>query len=126
MLAKFRPPKTHFNPFLTGWELTKFSFLIDWVVDVGQWLEAMSFLALAEEHTAAYGHQFDVTKIVYLEHVEWASGWSGNSAFASQVNLSTTGRFPSTVPISPSTKLNINFPKVLDLAALYSVLFRRK
>lgn len=30
------------NPIVTAWELTKYSFVIDWFVDIGQWLQAIS------------------------------------------------------------------------------------
>lgn len=32
------------DPLLTAWELTPFSFVFDWFIDVGSWLEAMSSL----------------------------------------------------------------------------------
>ncbi len=32
-----------FNPFVTAWELTKLSFVIDWFLNIGGWIEAQTF-----------------------------------------------------------------------------------
>lgn len=70
LLLEFKPGATGlasvglgtFDPLLTAWELTPFSFVFDWFINVGGYLEALSTFS-------------DVTPLAGFEsHVEWNYG----------------------------------------------------
>lgn len=118
-------PKLLFNPFATAWELVRFSFVVDWFIDVGQALEALSFLALQTNYTACTGISVTLTRTLSADNTTKA-GYSTNlfersgSAVAKLLI-----RTPCTVPTLPQPKLNLNVAKVTDLVALLLQLKRR-
>jgi len=67
--GRISPARAFTNPAITAWELVPLSFVVDQVIDVGTWIEALMFQALASEWTASTGYrceatvQFDVSAI---------------------------------------------------------------
>lgn len=64
----------NFNPFLTGWELVPFSFVVDWALNVGELIQAqtLSLLDLAEERVSCYSVKIDtLTNSYYHRHKVW-------------------------------------------------------
>lgn len=116
--ADINPPTIAFNPVTTAWEVTKLSFVVDWLVNVGQSLEALSFLALASKYTAAAGYSVRAVRTTEIQNVSWASGYSGsieqNTSCASKLVI----RVPTTVSKLPRIELNLDWLKVADLLAL--------
>lgn len=127
VVADIEPPKLAFNPITTGWELITFSFVIDWVVNVGQFLESVSFLALSEKHYAASGHNViinrEVTGCTVTEDADWSISIRG---FDISGYREVTWRTPTTVSINPLTRLRLNELKIVDLTALITQIARRK
>jgi hypothetical protein len=60
--ADVEPALIQINPLLTAWELLKFSFIVDWVVNVGQAIQAASFVVLHPKYTAASGIRIQVVR----------------------------------------------------------------
>lgn len=118
VIADIHPPKVLFNPVTTLWELKKLSFVLDWFISVGSWLESLSFMALETQYHAAGGYHIDVVKNCSLQDVSWASGWSGDSSFLSNVTANVTVRIPQPIPLTPYPSVKLDWLKVDDLLAL--------
>lgn len=118
VIAVMKPPPVRFNVLVTAWEITRFSFLIDWIIDVGQWLDAMQFLLLQSGYSAAGGLHVKMTRSVKLGYQTWNSGWSGDSSFESESAAEFTRRIPMRVPMAPLWKVDLDWLKVGDLLAL--------
>jgi hypothetical protein len=118
IIADIAPPKVSLNYIATSWELLTFSFVIDWVYDVGQFLEAMSFLALQTDYSAAYGYKLTGTKTVNVGAIQWNTNWGGDITVDSSVQFEQVRRVPTTVSMRPHGTMNLDTMKVLDLLAL--------
>lgn len=118
IVADIEPPRIQFNPLVTAWELMKLSFVIDWVLNVGQFLESLSFLALSREYYATAGFQ---VKRQYVQSSTFvpASGCIGTWWTSSRGEATLTQRIPTSVSTIPLPKLRLGAFKVLDLVALF-------
>lgn len=60
------------NPFLTGWELVTFSFVIDWFLNVGDFIQAktMSILDVSEQRVNAYSVTTRSTRRLYYHRAK--------------------------------------------------------
>lgn len=116
--ADIEPPRFQLNPLSTAWELTRLSFVVDWVVNVGQFLDSLSFLALQREYTAASGMMIK-TDYKQTSSVNWAAGSSGQWFIESEGHAQLVVRIPASVSTIPLTELRLNEFKVLDLVALF-------
>jgi hypothetical protein len=127
IVADIEPPKIALNPITTAWELIPYSFVADWFVNVGKYLESMSFLALSHKHYAAAGLSAKVTRIGTSE-VSWVDpSWTASEySFNSYCVSESTVRNPASVPYSPSIDVNIDATKIADLGALTSQAMLRK
>lgn len=123
VVADIEPPKVSANLAVTSWELTSFSFVIDWILNVGQWIESMSFLSSSTSHASAAG--FIVKRSVRkgpLVYTSFTSPWtsatitlpSGPSWLEEELRV----RVPMGIPTSPLTQLRLDGLKVIDLLAL--------
>lgn len=115
--ADIEPPRFIFNPLITGWELTRLSFVIDWIINVGQLLESLSFIALQHNYVAAGGlsvsYEFDQTSTS-----AFSGGFTGTWSYSSRGSYEYVKRTPTKVPVFPLPKLRLDGLKVLDLVAL--------
>lgn len=116
--ADIEPPRIQLNPLATAWEVTKLSFVIDWIVNVGQFLDGLSFLALQREYTAAAGMAVKLES-EQSSSVSWLNGSYGTWLTSSEQQAQLVVRIPSSVSTIPLTKLRLNAFKVLDLVALF-------
>jgi len=125
--ADIIPPKFQMNPFVTAWELTRFSFVIDWFLGMGQWLSAMSFLTLQSEHTAAGGFQLTCTKSVTHSGTPNPGYYIQGPTVRSIVSESRlTVRTPQSVSLFPQLRVKLDVAKVVDLCALLAQLAIRR
>lgn len=126
VVAEISPPKIQMNPFITAYELTRLSFVLDWFIQVGQWLEAMSFLALATEYTSAYGMKLDVYRTQTTTSTTWANGYSGVRTLDGSCHSSLTQRIPSQMSYLPPVTLRLDVDKLMDLSSIIKKAFYRR
>jgi hypothetical protein len=110
-------PPFSFNPLTTAWELTPYSFVIDWFIDVGKALSALSFIATDASYVASIGYKVVVTKTCSLTSVLKPGYWGvvNHSSFCEATRI---WRNPCSVPFVPTFKIRLNTAKVIDLVAL--------
>lgn len=118
MVADFSPSRFQFNPVTTAWELTRLSFVVDWIVNVGGFLEAMSLLALSSNYAAAVGWKVHCTRSMEIKNVSWNTGYSGEISTTASCEADYVLRIPTSVSKLPQFKLNLDWLKVTDLLAL--------
>jgi hypothetical protein len=120
IIADISPPDIIFNPVLTAWELIPYSFVIDWFIHVGRFIESLSFLALATDYSGAIGMQTKITRKAKFQSLEGTRNYSDEGTqFESICVANNVRRVPRTVPTQPFVNVNLNAFKVFDLVALF-------
>jgi hypothetical protein len=115
-----------FNPVATAWELLPFSFILDWLVNVGQFIEAMSFDTLATRYSSSGGYKIDLYREYHLQGGALKTGYKYNTRpyfkryFA---HATYSKRTPSPVPFKPLIELRLDDWKALDLSIIIRRLF---
>jgi hypothetical protein len=107
-----------FNPLVTAWEVTRLSFVIDWLVNIGQALDAITFALSVKQYTACVGLRADFS----VEHTQAVADPKSSTVYSIEGRSDSKGyiemRVPTTVSIIPRTKVRLDDFKLLDLAAL--------
>jgi hypothetical protein len=114
--------RVQFDPIITAWELTKFSFLIDWAVDVSSWLKAWSPFSGVE----VLGSMVSIKDNYTWRHsytIDYHLAQSGlfTNTDATQRDVKTYSRVRHGAGILPSFNLRLNLKRFTDLAALIVV-----
>lgn len=123
--ADIEPPRFQFNPVTTAWELIPYSFVIDWLIGVGESLESLSFQLLASKHVSSVGYKLTTRKEWKEWDVSWKnSNWGGTFRRESTSTRVTQERIPMAIPTTPQLRLKLDEYKVLDLAALIRLRLR--
>jgi hypothetical protein len=122
--ADISPPRWSFNPITTAWELLTLSFVVDWIINVGQALEAMSFIALSSDYEAAGGYFVKAERTLVLDNTDWNDTFSGTAGQSSFCTRTFTLRRPTSVPSTPSISVNLDLFKIADLVAIIRGLMR--
>jgi hypothetical protein len=119
VIADIDVPELAFNPLTTAWEVARLSFVVDWLLNVGQALEATSFLLLSQRHEQAVGYkiEFDLAFQRRLSGVTGSQIVYGCFADAS-ARASVTKRDPVSVGVLPHLRLRLDTWKIVDLLAL--------
>lgn len=118
VVADISPPDFGFNPITTAWELITFSFVIDWIINVGQFLESLSFIALSDEHHAAGGLEVSLTRTSTVGNFKPNALWTGSISGNASHNVTWTNRSVAKVSVNPLLQWRIDGLKVFDLIAL--------
>jgi hypothetical protein len=130
IVADISVPELSFNPAATAWERTKLSFVVDWVLNVGQWIEQTSFLMYASKHYAAIGFQIEHTQNEYTDWVNPKTTSGGyysvaKASYEATVKTKVTIRKPhSGVNLKLSTGQN-NRIRISQLQTLTSLIGQR-
>lgn len=127
VVADIVPPQFGFNPIITAWELVSYSFIVDWLINIAQWLESLSFLLLQEQYVAAGGVS------VRIEDTGGTATLIGNGIVSGAISVSGTSsqtgtllyRLPMTIPSSPLLMLRLDAFKILDLVLIILGLKRK-
>jgi hypothetical protein len=118
--ADIRPPQFQFNPVITAWELVPWSFVIDWILDVGKALGATSFYALAGDHSSSGGYQITIDRTATLDVNSPKTGVTiHNVSYENQSWIRKNARIPMSVSTIPQYGVNLDVWKGLDLLALF-------
>lgn len=125
VVADVRVPRLQFNAVQTAWELQRYSFVVDWVLDLGQWISALSFFGMQEKHVAAHGYQVDLTRNLMGVIVNKTGMDSSSFDLDASLKYSLTVRTPASVSKLPQFKLDLGVAKIIDLVALGSKLARK-
>lgn len=118
VVADIEPPKFAFNPIVTGHELIPYSFVLDWFINVGRWLNSLSFLVLQSQHYAAAGWQITVERTVTVGTPTQNQYWTVSCSGTGNGRYVYTKRTPTTIPLTPLVSVNLDVAKVLDVLAL--------
>jgi hypothetical protein len=124
VIADIEPPVVSVNPVVTAWELIPLSFIIDWVYDIGTWLETMSFSLLAKQHFACTGYHIRLENTYEVDEiVEFPGWWLSREGHAVQT-VDYTHRVPSSVPNTPLIHTDL-FQDPLKVVDLMQILRRK-
>lgn len=114
---------TALNPIVTGWELIRFSFVIDWFISVGNAIKAASLSYVASAHTASMGwrivtnshSELDAFPLssLYPEHT-LTGGAHAEVTYEEEVLI----REPTDIISRPFVTVRLNAMKIVDLIAL--------
>lgn len=123
IIADFIPAKVNFNVVKTAWELVPWSFVVDWFINVGRSIDALSFLLINDQYTCALGRYLTSERHVYVNDVQFAGWWSvGGYSNIEEFECTETVDFrqrrPCVVSVSPLPSVNLDGYKVIDLIAL--------
>lgn len=121
VVADIDVPSFQFNPFTTAWEVTRLSFVVDWLLNVGQALEASSFLLATKDYSSCGGYRTEIRVDGHYQLVSFDSSiqtvyspyggvWLGIGFHEERVPMAVSGL--------PRHKLRLNAWKVLDLLSL--------
>lgn len=124
--ADISPPAFSFNSAVTAWEILPWSFVIDWLVNVGLAISAMSFLVFNSHYEAAGGFYINLDRTYKrtTEDPSPANSWTTSGQLGSQrVKATLNKRIPTTVSSIPQIRLRLDEFKVLDLV---SFLYQRR
>lgn len=117
--ADIEIPEFQFDVLQTGWEIIPFSFVVDWFVNVGKTLSAISLTVQASKYAASKGVRIDIVRlfdrVIKTTKQYYVSGDIYQHAKA-QATLEI--RTPCRVQKFPHLTLNIDGLKVLDLVGL--------
>lgn len=122
VIADFLPARIQLNPFVTGWEVIPYSFVVDWFLGVGQAIDALSFIVLNDRYTASvstgfYGHREGLLSVV-------PRGDAVLDAYQTvDQDYEYFERTPTIVSSLPQYVSQFDVPKGFDLTALLFGLF---
>lgn len=126
VVADIYPAKYRTNIYVTAWELVPYSFVVDWMYDVGTAIEAASFLTLASDYTAANGYKMTFTSNESWAVKTWDPSFSGDISQSSTWEAEYVSRKPVSVSSKPQLVNKLNKLKVLDSIALVLQRFKRR
>lgn len=119
--ADFQPPKILIDPYVTAWEVTRLSFVVDWVINVGQAIQAAQLLSKAKAVCAAQGLSVAVTADAeFKPSVSDTSKATFVSTGFAHAFYERQYRVPCSVPAFPMVRLRLDGLKVLDLISIAS------
>jgi len=116
--ADIEPDRFQLNPVNTAWELLPWSFVLDWLLNVGQALMALTFYSQSTNEVASGGYKITFNRTAEIVRHTYASGYSGNRQISGYMNAYILEREPQTVSYVPKIRLRLDEWKILDLLAL--------
>jgi hypothetical protein len=125
VIADIQLPDYQLNPLITGWEVIPFSFVIDWFIDVGKSLAALSFIAAQANYSACSGYSITLKRDFTRSVTSWKADYSGTQEQTATCTAIVRHRVPCHIPLLPQLRVNLDRFKVMDLLALLMQRIRR-
>lgn len=117
--ADIEIPKIRVNPLITAWEKVPFSFVIDWVLNVGKTLAAISFLMRERAYSASWSYYVTVDRVYNVTSTPRHSHVTGDGFQQyGTCHAELKVRVPSLIPYHPHFVVKINPQKIIDLIGL--------
>jgi len=110
--GRIKPTKIILDPLKTGWELVPYSFVLDWVINVGSAIDAYQFLRHVGEYSASYGTKSELTWSATIQNVVPNAGrnvTTYNVSASANANITKEVRTPTGVSAIPQYN-----PRLLD------------
>jgi hypothetical protein len=105
------------NPAVSGWEVMRWSFILDWIIAIGDYIQAMSLLVTANSAHFANSVKCTITREMARSSAP-NSGYSLiRSGFATSV-AEVKLRVPTSPPKYPLPSLSLDGQKIFDLIAI--------
>jgi hypothetical protein len=123
VITDFLPATVSVNPFVTYWEVIPFSFVIDWLINIGRSITTLSFLILNDRYTACWGISHKVERQASLVTTALDTRVFNSYQTVSQ-SYEVYYRVPCLIPKLPLLKTNFSAAKFVDLVALIDGLIR--
>lgn len=111
------------DPILTAWELIPYSFVVDWFIDIGTWLQAVSPAAGADIRGSGCSVRDDYT-MTQAFSLSWSGGSGGGAhsgtfgTVSTEVAMQRYTRFPHSGGSLPVWNIRLTPTRILDLSAL--------
>lgn len=119
VVSDIKPAQFSMNPITTAWELLPYSFVVDWVIGIGQALDTLSFIALNQEYVSSGGYKLQEKYIHKTEIVNWSNpNITGLSENTTTVDSELNIRWPRPVTTVPQIRVNLDPFKIIDLVYL--------
>lgn len=115
--SRIKPQELIINIPKTVYEVTRASFVLDWFINVGQWLDTMSAAVHHSDMTAAIGVKTIQTANLVGGRLRRTDGFTGTFQCSGTYAVTTTVRRPiaAKIPTRPDVRLNLDLLKVFDL-----------
>jgi len=118
--ADIEPASFSFNPIVTAWETVKYSFIVDWVLGIGQWIASMSFIAISSNHSGSGGIKVTASRTGRLSlSSPVGTSVSVDHDFQSSSVGTAYFRIPQPVSLTPFVRIKLDTLKFIDLWALF-------
>lgn len=121
--ALIEPHRIITNPITTAWELVPLSFVIDWVLDMGTFLNSVAFQASASQIACSQGYQCKSVRTITGEGSP-IDNYTGSENFSYIITGLRQSREPTTINFKPqlTDRMPTGF-ELLDLTALTRAVF---
>lgn len=124
----------YIDPITTAWELIPFSFIIDWFVNVGDFLRSASpfisrdvvYASLVNEHEYGAAWQTLFDRLKSTSPNVWTFEMTDNTPAVGSIVYRFKERSSTQAASSVSARINLSIPKVTDIAALVWQYFNRR
>jgi hypothetical protein len=105
------------NPVVSGWETMRWTFILDWIIAIGDYLQAMSLLVVADNAHFANSVSCTITREMTRSSTPNSGYTLIRSGFASSV-AEVKLRVPTSPPKYPLPALSLDGQKIFDLIAI--------
>jgi len=118
VVADIEPIGLQINPLTTAWELVRFSFVVDWFINVGASLAAISFFFMNTGYVSAGGIYIKATTRHDRTSVAKTGNYFANSVGYVDSESVYQTRKPSPINYFPQLRLRVDDFKIFDLVSL--------